>query len=80
MGNLISGIKVRVNGKEVNVKQRLVGEGDDSTLTLTFEIGSLNDKISMDMTVMGFMNPVSMFQQLIPYYHYLHFHLLNHFQ
>ena len=56
MGNLISGIKVRVNGKEVNVKQRLVGEGDDSTLTLTFEIGSLNDKISMDMTVMGFMN------------------------
>ena len=56
MGNLISGIKVRVNGKEVNVKQRLVGEGDDSTLTLTFEIGSLNDKISMDMTVMGFMH------------------------
>ncbi|MDO4926026.1 MAG: NEAT domain-containing protein [Turicibacter sp.] len=56
LGNLISGIKVRVNGKEVNVKQRLVGEGDDSTLTLTFEIGSLNDKISMDMTVMGFMN------------------------
>ena len=39
MGNLISGIKVRVNGKEVNVKQRLVGEGDNSTLALTFEIG-----------------------------------------
>ncbi|MDO5793841.1 MAG: NEAT domain-containing protein [Turicibacter sp.] len=56
MGNIISGIKVRVNEKEVNVKQRLVGEGDDSTLTLTFEIGSLNDKISMDMTVMGFMH------------------------
>ena len=56
MGNLISGIKVRVNGKEVNVKQRLVGEGDNSTLALTFEIGSLDDKISMDMTIMGFMN------------------------
>ena len=56
MGNMISRIKVRVNGKEVAVKQRLVGEGDDSTLALTFEIGSLDDKISMDMTIMGFMN------------------------
>lgn len=56
MGNMISGIKVRVNGKEVAVKQRLVGEGDDSTLSLTFEIDSVNDKISMDMTIMGFMN------------------------
>lgn len=56
MGNIISGIKVRVNEKEVNVKQRLVGEGDNSTLALTFEIGSLDDKISIDMTIMGFMN------------------------
>lgn len=55
MGNLISGIRVRINGKEVPVKQHLAGEGDAATLALTFEIESLEDQISMDMTIMGFM-------------------------
>ena len=55
-GSLMSNLKVRVNGEEVDFSQEVNGSGMTSTLALTFDINDLSDEISMDMTIMGTMN------------------------